>query len=57
MIRVGAAAVVAAGGLAGLGYYLVVSGKLTIDMAGVAGPASRPVRRSDRGPGLDRVST
>ncbi len=31
MIRGGAAAVVAAGGLAGLGYYLVVSGKLTID--------------------------
>jgi hypothetical protein len=31
MIRSGAAAVAAAGGLAGLGYYLVVSGKLTID--------------------------
>jgi hypothetical protein len=31
MIRGGAAAVAAAGGLAGLGYYLVVSGKLTID--------------------------
>ena len=31
MIRNGAAAVAAAGGLAGLGYYLVVSGKLTID--------------------------
>src|SRR6266478_127810 len=31
MIRVGAAAVAAAGGLAGLGYYLVVSGKATVD--------------------------
>jgi hypothetical protein len=31
MIRSGVAAVAAAGGLAGLGYYLVVSGKLTID--------------------------
>jgi hypothetical protein len=31
MIRGGAAAVAAAGGLAGLGYYLVVTGKLTID--------------------------
>jgi hypothetical protein len=31
MIRGGAAAVTAAGGLAGLGYYLVVTGKLTID--------------------------
>jgi hypothetical protein len=31
MIRGGAAAVAAAGGLAGLGYYLVVSGKVTID--------------------------
>jgi hypothetical protein len=30
MIRVGAAAA-AAGGLAGLGYYLVVTGKATID--------------------------
>lgn len=31
MIRSSAAAAAAAGGLAGLGYYLVVSGKLTID--------------------------
>jgi hypothetical protein len=31
MIRFGAAAVAAAGGLAGLGYYLVVTGKATID--------------------------
>jgi hypothetical protein len=31
MVRGGAAAVAAAGGLAGLGYYLVVTGKLTID--------------------------
>ncbi len=31
MARGGAAAVAAAGGLAGLGYYLVVTGKLTID--------------------------
>jgi hypothetical protein len=31
MIRGGAAAVAAAGGLAGLSYYLVVSGKVTID--------------------------
>jgi hypothetical protein len=31
MIRGSAAAVAAAGGLAGLGYYLVVTGKLTID--------------------------
>jgi len=31
MIRGGAAAVSVAGGLAGLGYYLVVTGKLTID--------------------------
>jgi Polyketide cyclase / dehydrase and lipid transport len=31
MIRGGAAAAAAAGGLAGLGYYLVVTGKLTID--------------------------
>jgi len=31
MTRGGAAAVAAAGGLAGLGYYLVVTGKLTID--------------------------
>jgi hypothetical protein len=31
MIRGGAAAVAAAGGLAGVGYYLVVSGKATID--------------------------
>lgn len=31
MIRSGAAAVAAAGSLAGLGYYLMVSGKLTID--------------------------
>jgi hypothetical protein len=31
MTRGGLAAVVAAGGLAGLGYYLVVTGKLTID--------------------------
>lgn len=31
MIRGGAAAVAAAGSLAGLGYYLVVTGKLTID--------------------------
>ena len=30
MIRVGAA-VAAAGGLAGLGYYLVVTGKATVD--------------------------
>jgi hypothetical protein len=31
MIRGGAAALAAAGGLAGLGYYLVVTGKLTVD--------------------------
>jgi hypothetical protein len=31
MIRGGTAALAAAGGLAGLGYYLVVTGKLTID--------------------------
>jgi hypothetical protein len=31
MVRGGTAAVAAAGGLAGLGYYLVVTGKLTID--------------------------
>jgi len=31
MVRGGATAVVAAGGLAGLGYYLVVTGKLTVD--------------------------
>ena len=31
MVRGGAAAVAAAGGLADLGYYLVVTGKLTID--------------------------
>jgi len=31
MIRGGAAAVAAAGGLAGLGYYLVVTGKATVD--------------------------
>ncbi|MGI9005496.1 MAG: SRPBCC family protein [Streptosporangiaceae bacterium] len=31
MVRGGAAAVTAAGGLAGLGYYLVVTGKLTLD--------------------------
>jgi len=31
MVRSGAWAAVAAGGLAGLGYYLVVTGKLTID--------------------------
>src|SRR6516165_3167030 len=31
MIRGGAAAVAAAGGLAGLGYYLIVTGKLTVD--------------------------
>ena len=31
MARGGAAAVAAAGGLAGLGYYLVVTGKLTVD--------------------------
>jgi hypothetical protein len=31
MIRGGTAAVAAAGGLAGLGYYLVVTGKLTVD--------------------------
>jgi hypothetical protein len=39
MIRGGAAAVAAAGGLAGLGYYLVVTGKLTIDTDGAAGSA------------------
>ncbi|MGH3228585.1 MAG: SRPBCC family protein [Streptosporangiaceae bacterium] len=32
MIRGGTAALAAAGGLAGLGYYLVVTGKLTIDI-------------------------
>ena len=31
MIRPGAAALAAAGGVAGLGYYLVVTGKLTVD--------------------------
>ena len=31
MIRSGAAAVATAGGLAGMGYYLVVSGKVTVD--------------------------
>jgi len=31
MIRGGTAALATAGGLAGLGYYLVVTGKLTVD--------------------------
>lgn len=43
MIRVGAAAVAAAGALAGLGYYLAVTGKATVDTGW--GGRVRPLRR------------
>jgi hypothetical protein len=42
MARGGTLAVAAAGGLAGLGYYLVVTGKLTIDTGwGLCRPNTR----------------
>ena len=49
MIRGGVSAVAAASGLAGVTYYLVVSGKVTIDTGRGAGSA-RPVRYPDRAP-------
>jgi len=44
MIRGGVVAVAAAGGLAGAGYYLVVSGKVTVDTGW--GRRVRPLGRS-----------
>ena len=49
MVRSGAWAAAAAGGLAGLGYYLVVTGKLTIDTGWAAGSA-RSARSASRSP-------